>query len=86
MPTTLSSTGQVSDPILHFTILQSLVFLLNSRPPLFGDTFKKDESLFLVLLLPKLQSLFAEFLQHDSLKRLNLLNLFTCVGLSTVLC
>jgi len=26
-----SSTGQMSDPIHHFTILQSLVFLLNSR-------------------------------------------------------
>jgi len=34
------STGQVSDPILHLTILQSLVFLLNSRPPLFGVTSK----------------------------------------------
>jgi len=37
----LSSTGQVSDPIHHFTILQSLVFLLNSRPLLFGVTAKK---------------------------------------------
>ena len=33
------------------------------------------------LLLPKLRSHFAEFLQHNSPKRLNLLNLFTCVGL-----
>jgi len=33
-----SSTGQVSDPIRHLTILQSLVFLLNSRPSLFGVT------------------------------------------------
>ena len=33
------------------------------------------------LLLPKLRSHFAEFLQHNSLKRLSLLNLFTCVGL-----
>ena len=44
----LSSTGQVSDPIHHFTILQSLVFLLNSRPLLFGVTAKK---LFLIILI-----------------------------------
>lgn len=31
--------------------------------------------------LPKLQGKFAEFLQQNSLKRLSLLNLFTCVGL-----
>jgi len=28
-------TGQTSDPIPHFTIWQSLVFLINSRIPLF---------------------------------------------------
>ena len=33
------------------------------------------------LLIPKLRSHFAEFLQHNYLKRLSLLNLFTCVGL-----
>ena len=77
----------MSDPIRHFAILQSLVFLVNSRPPLFSVTSKKIEIKFyflLALLLPKLQSLFAEFLQHDSLKRLSLLNLSTCVGFSTV--
>jgi len=37
-----------------------------------------------LLLLQKLQSHFAEFLQHNYLKRLNLLNQSTCVGLSTV--
>jgi hypothetical protein len=42
----LSSTGQVSDPIHHFTILQSLVFLVNSRPPLFSNTSKKNNNLF----------------------------------------
>jgi len=31
----------VSDPILHLAILQSLVFLLNSRSPLFSVTSKK---------------------------------------------
>jgi len=38
----LISTGQVSDPILHFTILQSLVFLLNSRPPFFNALLKHN--------------------------------------------
>jgi hypothetical protein len=32
-------------------------------------------------LFPKLRDHFAEFLQQSSLKRLSLLNLFTCVGL-----
>ena len=36
------------------------------------------------LFLPKLQSYFAEFLQYSSLKRFNLFNQFTCVGLGTV--
>ena len=35
------STGQASDPILPFTILQSPVFLVNSRSPLFCYTFQK---------------------------------------------
>ena len=61
------------------------MFLLNSRPPFFRVTSKKKDFLFLwALLFPKLQSQFAEFLQHDSLKRLRLLNLSTCVGFSTV--
>ncbi len=84
----LYSTGQVSDPIRHLTILQSLVFLLNSRPPLFTITSKKNKNiiLFWVLLLPKLQSHFAEFLQRAYTKRLNLFNLSTCVGFSTDFC
>jgi len=45
------STGQVSDPIHHFAILQSPVFLLNSRYPQFIETI-----FFMALLLPKLQS------------------------------
>ncbi len=35
----------------------------------------------MVLLIPKLQSHFAEFLQYSSLKRLGILSLPTCVGL-----
>jgi len=34
----LKSTGQASNPILHFSILQSSVFLLNSRFSYFYDT------------------------------------------------
>jgi len=37
------------------------------------------------LLIPKLQSDFAEFLQDDYLKRLSIFYLKTCVGFSTVL-
>jgi len=56
----LSSTGQVSDPIRNVFILQSPVFLINSRRSHFCVTK------FLVLFLPKLQRYFAEFLQHGS--------------------
>ena len=34
-----------------------------------------------VPLLPKLRGHFAEFLNHDSLERLSILYLITCVGL-----
>ena len=34
-----------------------------------------------LLLIPKLRSNFAEFLQHNSIKHLSFLNTFTCVGL-----
>jgi len=71
----------VSDPIRRVTTLQSPVFLVNSRYPLFCVTFfflKK------ALLIPKLRRQFAEFLQHDSLYAFVLLHKSTCVGLSTV--
>ena len=41
LPASSISTGQASDPILHFTILQSPVFLVNSRSPLFCYTPRK---------------------------------------------
>ncbi len=67
-----ASTGQASDPILDVAILLSPVFLINSRHPLFCAAFllwgKK------ALLIPKLRSQFAEFLQHGFLYRLSLLN------------
>ncbi len=78
----VTSTGQASDPIHDITILLSPVFLINSRHPLFCAALllwgKK------ALLIPKLRSQFAEFLQHGFLYRLGLLNQFTCVGLGTV--
>ena len=68
----------MSDLILPLTRSQSHVFLLNSRLGLFTAA-----SLFLeeATLLPKLQVHFAEFLGHDSLERLRILSLTTCVGL-----
>jgi len=38
----LNGTGQASDPIRHITILQSPVFLVNSRSPLVYYTLKKS--------------------------------------------
>ena len=79
-----TDTGQVSDPILHLLILQSPVFLLNSRFFHFHDPIKTlifIQNLNLkVLLFPKLQSQFAEFLQDCYLNRLSFFNLSTCVG------
>ena len=76
----LKSTGQASDPILHFWILQSPVFLLNSRFSLFYVTLITI-FIFKVLFLPKLHSQFAEFLYYCYLNRLSIFYLFTCVGL-----
>jgi len=53
-PISSISTGQASDPILHFTILQSPVFLVNSRSPLFCYTYVKL-SFTQVPLIPKLR-------------------------------
>ena len=41
-----SSTGQVSDPIHNINILQSPVFLINSRSPRFYILFIKKSSLY----------------------------------------
>ena len=56
------STGQASDSIHRYKILQSPVFLVNSRYPLFYVTIY----CYTVLLFPKLRSYFAEFLQPYS--------------------
>ena len=53
------------------------MFLVNSRPGLFTAA----SILFEALLLPKLRSDFAEFLNERSLKHLWILSSSTCVGL-----
>lgn len=60
------------------------MFLVNSRFPLVSAALIRSEEqvLFTVRapLLPKLRGHFAEFLNHDSLDRLSILYLITCVG------
>ena len=77
IPSLPSSTGQVSGLIPHLSILQSHVFLLNSRLGLFTASRPCGRE----HLLPKLQGHFAEFLSHDSLEHLRILSSTTCVGL-----
>jgi len=62
-----------------FNFAETCGFINQSLSLFLWQLFKV--SLKKLLLLPKLRSHFAEFLQHNSLKRLSLLNLFTCVGL-----
>ena len=68
----------MSGLILHLSISQSHVFLLNSRLGLFTAASPSLEE---APLLPKLQGHFAEFLGRDSLERLRMLSSTTCVGL-----
>src|SRR5690606_41985973 len=80
IPSYPSRTGQVSGLILHLSIWQSHMFLLNSRLGRFtaaSPTRRPEEA----PLLPKLQGHFAEFLSHDSLEHLRILSSTTCVGL-----
>ena len=73
------NTGQISDLIRHLSILQSLVFLLNSSRSLFTVTLISlwNKAPF----IPKLQGYFAEFLNINSLKRLSKMYQSTRVGL-----
>ena len=68
----------MSGLILHLSISQSHVFVLNSRLGLFTAASPSLEE---APLLPKLQGHFAEFLGRDSLERLRMLSSTTCVGL-----
>jgi hypothetical protein len=59
--------------------------LINSRFPLVSAALTRSHqqvvSTVRAPLLPKLRGHFAEFLNHDSLDRLSILYLITCVGL-----
>ena len=61
------------------------MFLVNSRFPLVSAAHTRSQLQELITrqapLLPKLRGHFAEFLNHDSLDRLSILYLITCVGL-----
>ena len=61
------------------------MFLVNSRHPLFTATLLRFHQRVTIqkraLLIPKIRSYFAEFLSQNSLVRLRILFLPTCVGL-----
>ena len=60
------------------------VFLVNSRPGLFAATFRKTETVERkAVLIPKLRTHFAEFLNDGSLERLRILSSPTSVGFGT---
>ena len=67
--------AQDYDHILHLTVLHRPVFLLNSCLGQFSA------AILLALLLPKLRSHFAEFLNNASPVGLRILSSSTCVGL-----
>ena len=75
-PLNLPAPGRASALILQLSFSQAPVFLLNSCLGLFSATTSRG-----TLLLPKLRSHFAEFLNEGSLARLRFLTLPTCVGL-----
>ena len=65
----------MSAPILHLSVSQRPVFLLNSRLSLFSA------ATFVAPLLPKLRGHFAEFLNNASPAGLWIFSSSTCVGL-----
>src|SRR5690606_17461068 len=70
-------------PFPYTTLFRS--FLVNSRFPLVSAAHTRSQLQEPITrqapLLPKLRGHFAEFLNHDSLDRLSILYLTTCVGL-----
>ncbi len=82
-PLSLQHWAGVSLNTSFYKLAETCVFIKQSLSPILCQLFKVSQ--IKLLLIPKLRSHFAEFLQHNSLKRLNLLNLPTCVGFSTVL-
>ena len=84
-PFNLPAPGRRHTLYIDFLSLQSAVFLVNSRLTLFAATLfgfvRKELHLARALLLPKLRSQFAEFLNELSLERLWIFSSSTCVGL-----
>ncbi len=76
------STGQASDPILHKNILQSPVFLINSRYPLF--CFTNFRFPLVGTSSPEVTKSFCRVPSILLSLRLNILYLNTCVGFNTV--
>ena len=76
---TFQHRAGVSPYTSTFVLAETCVFDKQSLPPLMCHPILVAQNQ--VLLLPKLQSQFAEFLQHHSLKRLSILYQSTCVGL-----
>lgn len=76
---TFQHRAGVSPYTSTFVLAETCVFDKQSLPPLMCHLNLVTQKQ--VLLLPKLQSQFAEFLQHHSLKRLSILYQSTCVGL-----
>ena len=64
-----------------YKLAETWVFIKLLPPPIFYELYKI--TLITSLLLPKLRSHFAEFLQNNSFKRLNARHAFTWVGLGT---
>lgn len=79
LPLILQHRAGVSPYTSSYELAETCVFIKQSLPPILCQ--QKKIALLLSLLLPKLQSHFAEFLYHNSLKRLSFLNPSTCVGL-----
>ena len=79
LPFILRHRAGVSPYTSSYELAETCVFTKQSLPPILCQlvTIARNK----LLLLPKLQSHFAEFLYHNSLKRLGLLNQPTCVGL-----
>lgn len=80
----LFRTGQTSDPIHHLSILQSPVFLINSRLCLVSATTLSSISIDFTRvapLLPRLRGQLAEFLNESYPAHLSLFSQPTCVGL-----
>ena len=83
-PLNLPAPGRRQSVYLNFHVFaRTCVFNKQSLPSLLCDHHQPSccQQLVMVPLLPKLRGHFAEFLNHDSLDRLSILYLTTCVGL-----